>query len=72
MDDNLMMIWQKCLQFMRDNLNAAEDNSDLKKLEKSFDMLFDKVQPLSLVANNLTLIVPSDFYKDYIEDNYLS
>lgn len=72
MDDNLMMIWQKCLQFMRDNLNAAEDNSDLKKLEKSFDMLFDKVQPLSLVANNLTLIVPSDFYKEYIEDNYLS
>ena len=67
-----MMIWQKCLQFMRDNLNAAEDNSDLKKLEKSFDMLFDKVQPLSLVANNLTLIVPSDFYKEYIEDNYLS
>jgi hypothetical protein len=37
MDENLMMIWQKCLQFMRDNLNAAEDNSDLKKLEKSFD-----------------------------------
>ncbi len=35
-------------------------------------MLFDKVQPLSLVANNLTLIVPSDFYKEYIEDNYLS
>ncbi len=27
-----MMIWQKCLQFMRDNLNAAEDNSDLKNL----------------------------------------
>jgi len=72
MDENLMMIWQRCLQFMRDNLNAAEDSSDLKKLEKSFDLLFDKVQPLSLVDNNLTLIVPSDFYKEYIEDNYLS
>ena len=72
MDENLMMIWQKCLQFMRDNLNAAEDNSDLKKLEKSFDLLFDKVQPISLVDNNLTLMVPSDFYKEYIEDNYLS
>ena len=57
---------------MRDNLNAAEDNTDLKKLENSFDLLFDNVRPVSLVSNNLTLLVPSDFYKEYIEDNYLS
>jgi len=57
---------------MKDNLNAAEENSDIKKLENSFDLLFDKVQPVSLVDNNLTLMVPSDFYKEYIEDNYLS
>ncbi len=57
---------------MKDNLNAAEENSDIKKLENSFDLLFDKVQPISLVDNNLTLMVPSDFYKEYIEDNYLS
>lgn len=72
MDQDLSLIWEKCLQFMRDNLNAAEDNDDLKKLEKSFDLLFDKVEPLSLVNHNLTLLVPSDFYKEYIEDNYLS
>lgn len=72
MDENLVFIWDRCLQFMRDNLNAAEDNTDLKKLENSFDLLFDKVQPISLVNNNLTLLVPSDFYKEYIEDNYLS
>ena len=72
MDENLMLVWEKCLQFMRDNLNAAEDNTDLKKLENSFDLLFDNVQPISLVSNNLTLLVPSDFYKEYIEDNYLS
>lgn len=57
---------------MRDNLNASEDSEDIKKLEKSFDLLFDKVQPVSLVNGNLTLLVPSDFYKEYIEDNYLS
>lgn len=57
---------------MRDNLNAMEDDNDLKKLEESFDLLFNKVQPLSLVENNLTLLVPSDFYKEYIEENYLS
>lgn len=72
MNENLIEIWEKCLQFMRDNLNAAEEHSDLKKLENSFDLLFDKVQPISLVDNNLTLLVPSDFYKEYIEDNYLS
>lgn len=72
MDENLVLIWDRCLQFMRDNLNAAEDHTDLKKLENSFDLLFDKVQPISLVENNLTLLVPSDFYKEYIEDNYLS
>ena len=72
MDQDLSLIWDKCLRFMRDNLNAAEDNDDLKKLEKSFDLLFDKVQPISLVNGNLTLLVPSDFYKEYIEDNYLS
>jgi chromosomal replication initiator protein len=72
MNENLNNIWEKCLQFMRDNLNAAEDHSDLKKLENSFDLLFDKVAPISLIDNNLTLMVPSDFYKEYIEDNYLT
>jgi len=72
MNENLVLIWDKCLHFMKDNLNAAEENSDIKKLENSFDLLFDKVQPISLVDNNLTLMVPSDFYKEYIEDNYLS
>jgi len=57
---------------MRDNLSSLEESSDLRKLEGSFDLLFDKVQPLSLVEGNLTLLVPSDFYKEYIEDNYLS
>ncbi|MBS1548938.1 MAG: chromosomal replication initiator protein DnaA [Bacteroidetes bacterium] len=72
MNDNLMLLWDNCLQFMKDNLNAAEEQSDLKKLESSFNLLFEKVQPVSLVDNNLTLMVPSDFYKEYIEDNYLS
>jgi chromosomal replication initiator protein len=71
MDQNLGLIWERCLKFMRDNLSAAE-NEDVKKLEHSFDLLFDKVEPLSLVNHNLTLLVPSDFYKEYIEENYLA
>lgn len=72
MEENLLVVWEKCLRFMRDNLSSVEDNSHPKKLENSFDLLFDKVQPVSLIDNNLTLMVPSDFYKEYIEDNYLS
>lgn len=72
MNENLQMIWGNCLLFMRDNLAALEGGSDLKKLENSFDLLFDRVYPLSLVEGNLTLLVPSDFYKEYIEENYLS
>lgn len=72
MNENLAVIWDNCLRFMKDNLSAAENNSDLKKLESSFDLLFDKVHPVSLIEHNLTLLVPSDFYKEYIEDNYLS
>lgn len=71
MDENLKIIWGNCLLFMRDNLASLGESSDLKKLENSFDLLFAKVYPLSLVEGNLTLLVPSDFHKEYIEDNYL-
>ena len=71
MDQNLGLIWERCLRFMRDNLSTSE-HDDVKKLEHSFDLLFDRVEPLSLVNHNLTLLVPSDFYKEYIEENYLS
>lgn len=72
MDENLKMIWGNCLRFMRDNLASLDENTDLKKLESSFDLLFEKVYPLSLVEGNLVLYVPSKFYQNYIEDYYLS
>ena len=71
MNQELSLIWEKCLQFMRDNLNAME-GKDPEKLAKNFNLLFEKVEPISLINHNLTLLVPSDFYKEYIEDNYLS
>ncbi|WP_034985787.1 chromosomal replication initiator protein DnaA [Bergeyella zoohelcum] len=71
MNEQLVNIWEKCLSFMRENLNALEDSSDFKKLENSFDLLFTKVHPVSLIENRLTLYVPSYFYREYIEDNYI-
>ncbi len=73
MDQNITLIWQNCLQFMRDNLASIEDETGhMGSAEDSFVLLFSKVKPLSLVDKNLTLLVPSDFYKEYIEENYLS
>lgn len=72
MDENLKLIWGDCLFFMRENVASLNDGADLKKLENSFDTIFSKVYPLSFVEGNLTLVVPSEFYKEYIEENYLS
>lgn len=72
MDKNLQLIWENCVDFMRDNLSAMEENADQKKLEESFEMLFSRVKPISLEDNNLTLEIPSDFYKEYIDDNYIA
>ena len=72
MDKNLEAMWENCLFFMRDNLASSEEGSDMKKLEDSFALLFDKVRPLSFVDGNLTLGVPSNFYKEYIEEHYIS
>lgn len=71
MDRNITLIWDNCLRFMRDNLNSIEDKEG-SSLNDSFELLFAKVRPISLVDKNLTLQVPSDFYREYIEDNYLS
>ncbi|NAW50311.1 chromosomal replication initiator protein DnaA [Elizabethkingia argentiflava] len=72
MEQNITLVWENCLSFMRDNLNSIEEKEGPNKLDDSFDLLFSKVTPVSLVNKNLTLQVPSDFYREYIEDNYLS
>lgn len=72
MEQNITLIWDNCLSFMRDNLNSIEEKEGVNKLDDSFDLLFSKVKPVSLLEKNLTLQVPSDFYREYIEDNYLS
>ena len=72
MEQNITLIWDNCLSFMRDNLNSIEEKEGVNKLDDSFDLLFSKVKPVSLLDKNLTLQVPSDFYREYIEDNYLS
>ena len=72
MNQELSFIWERCLQFMRENLDAQQESEESKKLRKSFDITFERVYPISWVDGNLTLYVPSDFYKEYIEENYIN
>lgn len=72
MNQELPLIWDRCLQFMRQNLSAMKENQSEEKALRDFNLLFEKVEPISLNNNNLTLLVPTNFYKEYIEENYLS
>jgi len=72
MEFDIDLVWSSCIEFMRDNLSSIEDKETSRGLNDSFDLLFSKVKPVSLVGKDMTLQVPSNFYREYIEDNYLS
>jgi len=72
MELDIDLVWSSCIEFMRDNLNSHEEKENTKGLNDSFDLLFSKVKPISLIGKDMTLQVPSDFYREYIEDNYLT
>lgn len=72
--EDLSFLWFKCVEFMRSNLkvdNASTPHLTIENMYKSFDFIFNKVEAISLQDNHLTLSVPNDFCKEYIEDNYL-
>lgn len=57
---NCNEVWSRCLSIIRDNIPEA-----------SFKTWFQPVKPVSLEGSVMTVEVPSDFVKDYIESNYL-
>ena len=52
--------WQNCLDIVRDNLS-----------ESAFRTWFKPIVPLSFENNVLTLQIPSQFFFEYIEENYI-
>ncbi|MBO7124778.1 MAG: hypothetical protein J6V74_02910 [Bacteroidales bacterium] len=56
-------LWAESLKFIKDNL--GDDNI------QSYKTWFEPIQALSWEDNTLTLQVPSDFYREYIEENYI-
>lgn len=54
-------VWQKCLDVIRDNIN-----------NQSFKTWFEPIIPLKLENEELTIQVPSQFFYEWIEENYYS
>ena len=53
-------VWNNCLQIIASNIDPQK-----------FDTWFKPIRPVSLVDSTLTVEVPSDFFRDYIEGAYL-
>lgn len=57
---NHQSAWEQCLSIIRDNIN-----------EQSFQTWFKPIKPLSLENKVLTIMVPSPFFHEWIEEHYL-
>mgnify|MGYP001487966788 CR=1 FL=1 len=53
-------IWQACCEQLKTILS-----------DDIYDRWIAVIQPLSIEENNLQLAVANDFYKDWLEENYL-
>lgn len=58
---NINQKWEQCLAIIRDNVS-----------EQAFKAWFSPLKPVSLEDSVLKLSVPSDFYREYIEENYIN
>ena len=53
-------VWNNCLRFIQQNIDP-----------KQFNVWFRPIKPVSLVESTLTVEVPSEFFREYVEDAYL-
>ena len=53
-------VWNNCLHFIQQNIDP-----------KQFNLWFRPIVPVSLVESTLTVEVPSEFFREYVEDAYL-
>ena len=58
---NYKQIWNNCLQILR---NQVDD--------KAFKTWFEPIVPISLQGSNLTIEVPSQYFYEWLEENYVS
>ena len=58
--DRHIAVWNNCLQIIANNIDPQK-----------FNTWFKPIRPVSLVDSTLTVEVPTDFFRDYIEGTYL-
>jgi chromosomal replication initiator protein len=54
-------IWKKCLHFIKENVN-----------EKNYQTWFVPIKPIEFSDNKLLIQVPSMFFYEFIEENYIN
>ena len=55
-----ILVWNNCLNFIRQNIEP-----------KQFNLWFGPIKPVSLIESTLTVEVPSEFFREYLEGAYL-
>lgn len=60
MHTNHQIVWENCLKIIKDNIPAA-----------SFRTWFEPIVPLKLEQQVLTIQVPSPFFYEYLEEQYI-
>ena len=53
-------VWNNCLRFIVQNIDPRQ-----------FNLWFTPIRPVSLVESTLTVEVPSEFFREYVEGAYL-
>ena len=53
-------VWTNCLNFIQQNIDP-----------KQYNLWFKPIKPVSLVESTLTVEVPSEFFREYLEGAYL-
>ncbi len=53
-------VWNNCLNFIGQNIDTRQ-----------FNLWFKPIKPVSLVESTLTVEVPSEFFREYVEGAYL-
>ena len=61
MENSAKKIWSSCLEFIKDNIE-----------EQPFITWFAPIIPVGLENNNLKIKVPSRFFYEWLEENYVS
>ncbi len=57
---NCEIVWGNCLNLIKDKLS-----------QKDFNLWFQPIKPVSIKSNTITLEVPSAYFHEHLEENYI-